>query len=296
MFFLKGFEGEVADASGGLRFTSDGLTLLSAHEDQSVRVWDVAGRELRKTLRGHTSFVSGLCLIPGTTRCVTGSWDETIRVWDYQSGKKVKLIKRDDSVIAVDASPDGKTLAAVGGDWFGVNGVWRWDTTTWKEKPAIGTHETQIGVVRYSPDGKLLITGAADHLACVWDAETGEQRARLKHTHWVQGLAFHGQTMAVAAGRRVTLWSLPEGESEAQQLQVLEGYKATALTVAFSPDGRLLATGGKDGCVRIWDRELNRFTQNYRWKIGEVHALAFAPDGMTVAAGGVGSIVVWDVD
>lgn len=298
MFFLTGFDGEVADNS--LLFTADGGTLVSCGEDRRVRVWDVAERRLRKAMRGHQDFATCVCLVPDTPLAVTGSWDHTVRVWDIAAGRMVKKFTVRGTVVGLDLSPDGKTLAAVGGEWYATsadtNCVWRWEVRTWKALPPICPHDTPVGVVRYSPDGRLLITGAADRFARVWDLGTGEEIARLRHTAWLQGLAVHGQTLAAVAGKRLTLWDLPEGDRPARERLVVTPFQATALAVAFSRDGKLLAVGGKDGIVRVWDMEQGRFRHVFRWKIGEVRAVCFAPDGMTMAAGGIGKIVVWDVD
>jgi WD40 repeat protein len=74
-----------------------------------------------------------------------------------------------------------------------------------------------------------------------------------------------------------------------------EGPPCAAL--AFSPDGRVLATAGADGRVVFWDPSTGERAQVFEWGIGPLHALSFAPDGLTCAAGGAnGRVVLWDVD
>ncbi len=298
MFLIDGFENEVAD--NGLLFTPDGQTLISCGGDEMIHLWDIPGRRLRKSLRGHDGFVSGVCLIPGTPLLASGSWDDSVIIWNIETGRKVKTFHLDTgSAISVAASPDGRTLAMVGGEWDcweDPNRIWRWDVRTWKLMDPLGAFDTQVGIVRYTADGKLILTGDAHRWVIAWDAESGEQRFSLSHTGWVMGLAAHGGLLAVAAGRRVKLWDVPAGARSTHERHVIDGFKGTVISVAFSTDGKLLAVGDKSGCVRLWDVDLGRDRASYRWKIGAVYAVAFAPDGMTVAAGGVGRIAVWDVD
>src|SRR5262249_42263051 len=152
----------------------------------------------------------------------------------------------------------------------------------------------QIGALAYSPDGRLLASGAADDHDRVWDCQTGEERLDLKHRSWIQSVRFapDGRVLATVGGRIIYLWDPATGETRGE----LRGHREKVRCLAFSPDGRTLASAAEDRVVRLWDVADLRQRQAFKWQVGEVHAVAFAPDGMTMAAGGDADIVVWDVD
>ncbi|HVK11578.1 MAG TPA: WD40 repeat domain-containing protein [Gemmataceae bacterium] len=102
-----------------------------------------------------------------------------------------------------------------------------------------------------------------------------------------------GSLLGVAYGRNVLVWDVATGD----EVHRLTGHKRTVQDVAFSPDGRLVATGGDDDRVKFWDAGTGRLVTTFAWRIDVVGSLAFSPDGLTCAAGGTkGRVVVWDVD
>jgi serine/threonine protein kinase/Tol biopolymer transport system component len=159
----------------------------------------------------------------------------------------------------------------------------------------IGTQDTNIFAVAFSPDGKTLAAGAADDTVLLWDYRRGLQTAQLPgHTDSVDQVTFSpdGRLLATAADdKTVRLWDLTSGS----QIAKFTGHKAYVWSVDFSPDGKTLVSGSKDGTLRVWDVASRQLIRVVNGHTDGILSVKFSPDGKTLATGGWDNTVrLWD--
>jgi WD40 repeat protein/energy-coupling factor transporter ATP-binding protein EcfA2 len=202
-----------------------------------------------------------------------------------------------DTVAAMEFSPDGRTLATVGGD----HGVKLWDIRTHGVAATLTGHTDRVNDLDFSPDGRTLATAGDDRSVKLWDARAHRAAATLTgHTGPVKTVVFSpdGRTLATGGGdAAVRLWDV----AARRQTAVLSGHSGEVTTAAFSPDGRTLVTGGVDATLRMWDTASGRETATLAvmrsastGHRSPVYDVAFSPDGRTLAAAGTETTRLWD--
>ncbi|MCY0991151.1 protein kinase [Nannocystis sp. ILAH1] len=325
---LRGHDRAVTSAA----FSPDGRRLVSTSSDHTVRVWPVDGGGEPRVLRGHSDAVSFAAWSPDGRRIASTAYDATTRVWSAEGGEPLATFVEGHTCYAVDWSPDGARLVVgcnddtprihdlarpegpprllAGHDGPVMAVAWSRDgrrvltgayDATIRVWPLDGDgppqvlrgHEGAIHSLAWSRDGRRILAGSWDRSARVWRPE-GRPLPRAVRA---EGVSMHAAAfapdgrIAIAEHDRVRVWDPSRDGPDT----VLRGHTDAIYGLAWSPDGRRLATASTDATARVWDPgggEPRVLRGHDDWLAG----VGWSPDGGRLAtASGDRTARLWDL-
>ncbi len=263
-------------------FSPNGQYIVTASDDNTLRVWNANGGKPRAILKGHSHRVKQARFSPDGKLIASASLDGTTRVWNAVTGRLVATHQHPLAVTSVAFNPDSDRLVTASQD----SPVRIWDARGPRPLGALEGHVGAVYSAEFSPDGELIVTASEDRTARVWETDSRRLLATLSgHTGRVNRAAFSSDSKSVVTAsndQTARVWEATTGRGLAE----LRGHTAHVSDAVFIQDGRYVLTASDDGAARIWDPRLglSRYTLrsdqlNYRAAVSAEGWLAVFDDG-----------------
>ncbi|MEU9084421.1 TIR domain-containing protein [Streptomyces sp. NPDC048357] len=310
--------------------------LLTVGNDGGAQIWDSATGQGKRILRGHGRRINGVAFSADGTQLATAGNDGVVRLWETRTGRRTdELSGRGDRLVSAAFSPVEPLLATASNDgdmylWNPAGGeylreldaetehVWAeafnadgtllatandddsvhvWFRPTGSPVSNLTGHRGRVRSIAFRSDADVLATGCDDSVVRVWDARSGRLMAELGgstgHADRVYGVAYGPGSAWLASASwdgSAIVWR--DGEAGPR----LRGRGGRLWTVAAHPSRPLLAAGGDDRSVCLWNAETGEHVTDLVGHTGRVLSLAFSPDGTTLASGAEdGTVRLWNL-
>ncbi len=267
-------------------FSEDGTSIATASADGSAGVWDVESGDQVATLR-HGGTVNRIVLSADREMAGTASDDSTARVWQLPFGREILRLHHLGAVEDVSFNSRGDLISTASADCTAA--VWELGTG---DRIAQLRHHDRVRVAAFHPDDDVVVTAGADGSAAIWDLQTGSTTF-LRVGTFVQDAAFspEGDRVVTVHDDQLTMWTAG-GDSVWSNT-----HDGRIDRVAFSRDGKLVATASRDGTARLWNVKTGRVEQRLQdpdGSSGSVYSAQFSPDSrFVVTADQGGHARVW---
>jgi len=254
--------------------------------------------ECADVVTAHRDTVIALCMSPDASLLASGSYDETVKIWELPSGKLLSTLRAQERwVTSLCFSPDGTLLAA--GTGATVGPIFVWEMPSGKLIKTLQGHKWTVLTLCFSPDGTLLASGSAtgDENVKLWEMPSGKLIKTLEgHKDYVRSVCFSpdGSLLASASeDETIKLWEMPSGSF----LKTLDGYKEKVRSVRFSPDGTLLLSVSGPKTIKLWEMPSGNLLKTLHGHLTgwNVYSRCFSPDGTLLALGEHRTIGIWEI-
>jgi WD40 repeat protein/serine/threonine protein kinase len=268
---------------------------------------------IQRILGNHTAPVRAVAYGAEGRVALSGSEDKTAILWDMRENRMIRALEgHTAAVLTVALSPDGKTALTGSGrprlvaaePIAGDNTLRLWDVETGKERLRLTGHTDAVTAAVFSPNGQLILSGSADQTVMVWDATTGAVIKSIRNdgNDAVLDVLFSsdGKSIyAATADRKILAFDLESGEKQRE----FTGHGAQVNTIALSPNGRLLLSGGgttfsraEDFSLILWDTTNGAEVRRLQGHTAPVTDVAFSRDGRTAISSSTDrTLILWDV-
>ena len=283
-----------------VEFNPNGNWIASGSVDSTVKIWNKENGKIILVIK-QPNGITSLDFSPDGNYIATASYDAKVRLWKLPEGVLVKEFNgHPGTVWSVNFSPDGKTIASCG---EGAT-IKLWNVESGQMVRTFQGHTLNVWDVKFSPDGSKLASGSFDKTVKIWNVSDGQLLHTLtKHTEAIVSLAFSPDGLRLVStsdDKAIKLWDT-NNWNLIYSLEVPEHAQAAD----FSPDNKLLLTGGRDKTalgeflqnifgdsefnkgvsMRLWEVQTGRLLQTFSKHSNDVNDVSFSPDGKWIATG-----------
>ena len=293
-----------------IAISPDGTLILSGSWDGGLKLWEAKTGRLIREFSGHaenklavppdqpvtlSSKVASVAFSPDGLRAVSGSDDETVKLWDITTGRVLKTFSGHKSFVnCVDFSPDGRAILSGSSD----STVALWDAETGKLLRTFNGHKKKVTSVKFSPTGTTLLSGSYDASFKLWDVASGRLIRNFDTRNKpVTDVAFAPDGSLILSANEddnvLQLWSTKTGN-------VVRSFTAHSKwidLISFSKDGQNVLSVSSDGMMEVWNKDSGQPIRQAKLPFTSASSVvAISRDDHTVFSGGGDRVLkVWDV-
>jgi WD40 repeat protein len=280
------------EAVTALVFGSDRQIVVSGSRDHSLLLWNVQSGETLRRYTGHKGAVTAVVVSPEGRYVFSASEDSTVKQWNMLTGtEQHSLTGHTGPVTTLTLSRDGGTLVSGGVD----KTLRVWDMRREKTVRVLEGHKSAVTQVALSADGQTLLSGAEDGAVKLWGLVEGKVRQEFQTEAAVAAAEFSAEGALVYVRKMqngVKVW----GGEKTQEIEVYMGHQGyiASHSLAFSPDGNRIASGGLDKVLKVWNLDMNRVLKTLQ-NNGEIWGIKFLPNRIELLAKDEHNIKLWDI-
>ena len=269
-------------------FSPDGTTLAIGDLAGNINLWDLRAGSIRKTLKGHKSWVASLAFSAAGLTLASGGNDAKVMLWNVSDGTPQKTLEGHESkVVALAFTADGSNLLSVSSE--ATTKIWKVSSGA-LVKTVDGHYFVGKTAVAFSPDEKMLLTANQ-----IWDIADMGRKVMVGVSGTVTSATFSADSRKIAIAEdnySASIWDVESGKL----LKTLVGHSDDIVAMTFSPDGSIVATGSNDSTVKIWDVATGTLLKTLTGEPLRITSVRFSPDGATLLTSNLsGNVSLWRV-